>query len=548
MLCRLSVRNVVLIDELDVEFCDGLNALTGETGSGKSILLDALGLVLGMRGEARLVRSGEQSASVAAEFDISGNKKLKNMLDDLGLPVEDELNIRRTVSNDGKSRAWVMDTPVSVSALAQIGDMLVEIHGQHDVRGLLDQKNHRNLLDAYGKLQPQCDAVAAAWHEWRKALKSAEEHAEKLAIAKRDEEYLRHVLKELDALKPEAGEEETLAEARRRMMAAEKNAAGIKSALDALSESEIISAITAAEKELARMNDSQPALQVAELLAAAVDNIEKAQDEITAMLRASNYDEHELERIEERLFAIRAAARKHQCQPDELVTKRQQVAESIAALEHQQQDDAALQDAVKKGAAAYNAAAAKLSEGRRKASASLAKAVMKEFPALKLGEGRFEVALLPQEGLEHGAEQVQFMAAMNKGGALAPLNKVASGGELSRVMLACKVALAGVDGVPSMVFDEIDTGIGGAVADAVGKRLNLLAEKHQLFVVTHQPQVASYADAHFVVSKKTSGKKTTTGVERLSDKDRHEELARMLAGAEITDEARKAAKALLEKA
>lgn len=549
MLRRLSIRNVVLIESLDIDFSAGLNVLTGETGSGKSILLDSLGLVLGMRGEARLVRSGEQSATVAAEFDISGNAPCKKLLEELGLPVEDNFFLRRAISADGKSRAWAMDVPVSISTLAQIGNLLVEIHGQHDVRGLLDPRNHRDILDAYGRLQPRVKEVSAAWSEWRNALKNAADHAEALAAAKRDEEYLRHVLAELDKLNPEIGEEEQLAESRRRMMAAEKHAGNIKSALDGISETEVTAVIRNAEKELLRLGDNKEAEQAMQLLGAASDNIEKAQDVLATMLRESAYDESELERIEERLFAIRAAARKHQCQPDELALKRQQVAATIASLEKQQQEDSRLQDAVNKAAATYKTVAEKLSDGRKKSQSSLAKAVMKEFPALKLAEARFEISLLPHDGdgSEYGLEQAQFMAAMNKGGSAGALHKVASGGELSRVMLACKVALAGVEGVPCMVFDEIDTGIGGAVADAVGKRLAVLAAERQVFVVTHQPQVASYANSHFVVSKESKNKKTITSVNRLDNSARSEELARMLAGAEITDEARKAAKALLEK-
>lgn len=553
MLKQLVIRNVVLIEALELEFGAGFCALTGETGSGKSILLDALGLALGARAEQRLVRQGEeqavpQAASVSAEFDISANAACRDKLEELGLPAESPLVLRRTLSADGKSRAFVQDMPVSASALRDIGDTLLEVHGQHEQRGLLEVRVHRRMLDAFGQLQGMAAAVRAAharMGELRRRLKDEQARIESL---QKEEDYLRHVLKELEALNPQANEESELAETRKRMMEVEAAGKGWQDALNALTEpgspSEVVQTVERALHRGGALSE-----KAAHLLAEAGEKLALAADELERLLRDSRYDPDALEKAEERLFALRAAARKHHCTVEELAVKRDAFAGQLAMLDHRQEAISALSAELAAAEQAYAAAARALSEARAKAAKKLEKAVAQELAPLKLGNARFSVSLEPlaegqtsADGLEH----VQFVVATNPGSAPGPLAKIASGGELSRLMLALKVALADVDGVPSMVFDEVDTGIGGATAAAVGKRLEMLSRHRQVFVVTHQPQVAALAAQHLHVSKTVKKGTTLTKVAVLSGEARREELARMLAGETITDEARAAADALLQ--
>lgn len=554
MLTSLSIRNIVLIEQCELAFEGGLCVLTGETGAGKSILLDSLGLVLGSRAEARLLRNGATQASVSAVFDIATNDGAKAALAELGLDAEDELIIRRTLTPDGKTKCFVNDTAVSVAGLKSLGETLVEIHGQHDGHGLLDASTHRLMIDAYGELDKQADAVASAYEAWsrkREALHAAEAALEKAA---REKEYLQHMQKELGALSPEQGEEETLADTRTRMMQGEKLAGTLGDAQKELAAGKgAMGMMSGAQRILSRS-----ALGADGKFAAAVDALERActalgeaEEAIETCLAASQYDPAELERIEERLFAIRALARKYNVTADGLAALKAEVDGKLASLRDQQHTLGTLGDEVKKARESYLAKAETLSTGRSKAAKKLEKAVAGELEGLRMGATRFAVMCdkLPEERWNVGGiDAVHFEAATNKGAALAPLHKIASGGELSRFMLAMKVALAKVKSTPTIIFDEIDTGTGGAVADAIGQRLAKLGVTHQVLVVTHLPQVAACGSQHLRVMKEEKRGATFTLVEALTPKARKEELARMLAGAEVTAEARKAAERLLEAA
>lgn len=551
MLLTLSVRDIVLIRKLDIELGEGFCALTGETGAGKSILLDALGLALGMRAEAGLVRSGAESASASASFDIQENERAQAVLEELGMEVEHPLVVRRVLAGDGKSRAFVNDQPVGVAALKALGEALVEIHGQHDQRGLLSSTTHRALLDAYAKAEKDVAAVRAAYRQWKETAKALEAALAAQAKAKAEEEYLRHRKAELSKLAPEEGEEEKLAATRQRGMQSAKLMEAIGAAHDDLrGDKGALYGLRQAQKALSRLPQESAvmlapavaALERAELEAAeAADALERAGDEAVCSPR-------ELEKIEERLFTLRDFARKYHVPVSELPALLAQSEQEIALLD---KGDAAVKELAKQtqeAKQAYQAKAEKLSALRAKASKKLEAKVVAELAKVKMEKTRFSVTLtpLPEEAWqEEGMDGVQFLAATNPGAALSSLSKIASGGELSRFMLACKIALAEVGGAATLIFDEVDTGIGGAVADAVGERLAELGKVAQVLVVTHQPQVAAKAEHHYRIQKKTKAGAAVTDVEELDAKGRREEVARMLAGAEITDEARAAASKLM---
>jgi len=552
MLTHLVIHNIVLIEKLSLSFAKGFCTLTGETGSGKSILLDALGLALGARAEQRFVRQGAEQASVSASFEIAENPACRAKLEELGLPVDDSLTIRRTLTADGKSKAFVQDVPVSVTGLRAIGDQLLEVHGQHEQRGLLAPSYHQQVLDAFGQLMPTLQQTRKAYRHFQELRRQLIEERERLTKLQEEEEYLRHVLKELEELTPQVGEEDELATARKRMMEAEQLSAGWRESLKKMdADYSPVRSLQELERDLFRHGGEEGQLteEITQLLAEATDKACLARDALEDLVRESDFDPHALEEAEERLFALRAAARKHHCTVDELAEKQAQFAKELQTLDHQQAHMQALEEAATKAEQDYRNAAEALTKGRQKAAKALEKAVAKELAPLKLGNASFTVELTPlAEGQmrEDGLETVQFTIATNPGSKPGPLAKVASGGELSRLMLALKVALADVEGVPSMVFDEVDTGIGGATAAAVGKRLALLAESRQVFVVTHQPQVAALADQHLHVSKQVKGGHTHTQVVTLEGEARREELARMLAGETITPEARAAAEVLLQ--
>lgn len=549
MLQRLDIRNVVLIEQLGLEFGPGLHVFTGETGSGKSIVLDALGLALGSRADATLVRHGAQQAVVGASFQPT--PEAQAFLDENGLGESDDgaIHVRRVLDAGGKGKAFVNDMAVNVSLLRELGEMLLEVHGQHDQRGLTDARIHRQLLDAYGRHGEMVTGMRGAWREWQQAkqtLAGAMASQEKLRA---EEDYLRHVLAELDKLAPEPGEEEELAERRRAMMLAEKRGESLKDALAHVSQPKsVVQMLAGAERVLQRRGEEDVALApVNAALEQAMLHAQEVMDSLERLLEDDGYDAAELERSESRLFELRDAARKHQCLVDELPAKHRTLREQLGSLEHGQQQCDALQKAVEETGQAYRKAAEKLSKARAASAKKMEARVMEELPPLNMASANFTVAIKPlPEASGDGLEMVEFHVAANPGQPAGPLAKVASGGELSRLMLALKLALAEVDGIPSMVFDEIDTGVGGATGEAIGKRLAQLGKHRQVLVVTHQPQVAAFAQRHFVVSKQNDGSKTTTQVRTLDEPGRREELARMLSGASVTDQARAAADALLE--
>lgn len=552
MLMQLSIRDIVLIEQATIPFAQGLCVLSGETGAGKSILLDSLGLATGNRAEARLVRAGKEQGVVTAEFDISGHPRIPQMLAELGLEAEgDMLIIRRILATDGKSRCFVNDQPVSVAALKAIGEELVEIHGQHDQRGLLDPSSHRDLLDAYGGLHKERAATEAAYRHWRG---KAEELANLQAMvekAQAEEGYLRHMLGELEALKPQAGEEEALAEKRQRMMHGEKRIDAIRSALDELQgTTSVATSLHAAVRMLTRSTalEADMTAKVTETLERAALEVDEAIAELERIAHESRFDPVELERLEERLFALRGLARKHNTTVDELKALMEDTRARLSLLETQATSLDALQEAVRVARAEYHKAAETLSAKRRKAAAALEKAVTEELSGLRMSGTQVVVALEPLAEANwqaEGIDKVTFLAATNPGSPPGQLHKIASGGELSRFMLALKVAMRDVRSTPTVIFDEIDTGTGGAVADAIGRRLARLGEVAQVLVVTHLPQVAARGGHHLHVSKAAKDNVTRTQVVVLSEDARKEELARMLAGEAITDEARAAAGKLM---
>ena len=552
MLTALSIRNVVLIEALDLEFGPGLGVLTGETGAGKSILLDSLGLALGARADTGLVRQGEERASVTATFaEPDASHPLRRILAENGIELEpgEPLIIRRTLRADGGSRGFINDQPCSAGLLREIGGSLIEIHGQHDDRGLLNPRGHRALLDAFGK----CDsgAVAAAHEAWRTAEASLAKAREEVENAARDRDYLQHSIAELAAFDPREGEEETLASERSDMQKGARLADELTTVGELLLGSEGgLAQLRQAARRLDRMAGEHDLL--AETLASldrAVIEASEAEEKLAAAGEALSYDPARLEAIETRLFDLRALARKHRAEPDQLGALYKEMAEKLARMDAGAEGLHQLEAELAARASAYRAAAEKLSTERREAAARLDHAVAAELAPLKLDAARFRTVVEPlPEGQwgSAGADRVEFEISTNPGAPFAPLIKIASGGELSRFILALKVALAEEGGADTMIFDEIDRGVGGAVASAIGERLARLSQKNQLLVVTHSPQVAARGRTHMLIAKASDGAVTRTGVHALGDGDRREEIARMLSGAAITEEARAQADRLLE--
>jgi DNA repair protein RecN (Recombination protein N) len=550
MLTGLSIRDVVLIDTLELEFGPGLGVLTGETGAGKSILLDALGLALGMRADSNLVRRGQAQAAVSVAFEVPAGHLALALLDGNGLAHEpgEPLVIRRIVKADGGSRAFVDDQPVSAGLLRELGGALVEIHGQHDDRGLLNPRGHRALLDAYGRIET--GEAEAAWGRLRAleaALAAARAEAE---AAARDREWLDHAVEELGRLQPEPGEEQSLAELRASMQAGARlgDELGTIAALLAGSEGGL-ALLRQGARRLDRIAAEHPLL--ADALAALDRAVIEAADSEAALERAAEvlaFDPARLEEAETRLFEIRALARKHRVEADALPALREELTRRLGAIQASGERIAAIEADLAEAQAAYDAAAAALSEKRRQAAARLDAAVAAELPPLKLDQARFRTALTEAEPGVAGRDRVEFEVATNPGAPFGPLVRIASGGELSRFILALKVSLAEEGGATTMIFDEIDRGVGGAVASAVGERLHRLAGRGQVLVVTHSPQVAARGTRHLLIEKSHDGLVTRTGVHLLDEARRREEIARMLSGAEVTDEARAQASRLLEAA
>lgn len=549
MLTALSVRDVVLIESLELEFGTGLGVLTGETGAGKSILLDALGLALGRRGESTLVRHGATQAVVTATFDAPA--AVLAQVAENGLDVEpgEPLIVRRIVKADGGSRAYVNDQPASAALLREIGQRLVEIHGQHDDRGLLAAAGHRALLDAFAR--SDVAAVAAAHAEWRQAQGALADARAGIEAAQRDRDWLEHAVAELDALAPEEGEEEVLADRRRTMQRAEKIADDLNAVEQHLEGGNgAMSHLRQAARILERIAADHPALAAA---LAAVDRAviegDMAEERLREAAGALRHDPAALEEDEARLFDLRGAARRYRVQPEELPALADDLRAQLARLNAGEEGLGSLEAAVTQAHARYAAAAEALSATRTAAAARLDAAVAGELAPLKLDAARFRtnVAPLPEsEWSPAGRDRVEFEIATNPGAPFGPLAKIASGGELSRFILALKVALAEEGGAATMIFDEIDRGVGGAVAQAIGDRLARLAAHAQLLVVTHSPQVAARGATHLLIAKSNDGTVTRTGVRPLGSDERREEIARMLSGATVTDEARAQASRLLE--
>lgn len=558
MLTHLSIRNIVLIEQAEIDFGKGLCVLTGETGAGKSILLGALGLVLGERAEARLLRQGSEQGSATAEFDITKNENAKEVLSELGMEADDTLFIRRTLAADGKSRCFINDAPVTQAALKKLGSTLVEIHGQHDQRGLLDHATHRSALDGFGRLGKQVEAVESAYAGLSSARQALTRLDEEIAQAQREQDYLRHMRSELAALDPKPGEEETLSDKRTRMMQSEKTFELVQDVRNELGAGKGVDGMLRSAQRLL----TRSPLASGTAFAALIEQLEKAAveaDEAVAQLdvlaQDTVYDPQELETIEERLFALRAAGRKYNLPVDELPALKAQVEAKIHILDDNEAQRKRLSVQLEQCRKEYVAAAEMLSESRKKIAVKLEKTVAAELAPLKMENTKLKITVEPlpeNQWAAHGSDAVAFVVATNVTSKdtkdFAPLSKIASGGELSRFMLAMKVSMAEVRMTPTLIFDEIDTGTGGAVADAIGRRLADLGQQAQVLVVTHLPQVAARGSMHLRVAKEEKKGRVTTDVDKLDMKQRCEEVARMLAGATITAEARKAAQKLLDEA
>ncbi|GGX56544.1 DNA repair protein RecN [Tateyamaria omphalii] len=547
MLRGLDISDMLIIDRLELQFQPGLNVLTGETGAGKSILLDSLGFVLGWRGRADLVRQGAAQGEVTAWFDLPDDHPARAVLDEAGLPAEDELILRRVNTADGRKTAWVNDRRCSGEVLRALSDTLIELHGQHDDRGLLNPRGHRAILDEFANLDAARGKTRKAWRTMGQARKAMAE-AEAAMVAIRDEEdFLRHAVAELDALDPKPGEEAELDTRRRLMQGAERIRGDVQRAHQILGHEGAEGAMSDAIRWLDGVADKAEGhldIPLAALARAMVE-LDEATDGIVSALDHLTFDPTELEDTEERLFAIRGLARKHDVVPDELAIFADGLRAKLSALDTGDADLGRLQSAVAEAEAAYDTAAEKLGAARRKSAKALDKAVMAELAPLKMERAVFETQITEEEPGPDGRDAVAFTVATNPGAPSGPLNKIASGGELSRFLLALKVCLTREQSGLTMIFDEIDRGVGGATADAVGRRLSQIAQTGQVLVVTHSPQVAALGAHHWRVEKQVSKGMTTSQVVPLAAPERVDEIARMLAGDTITDEARGAARALL---
>lgn len=546
MLLSLEIRDMLLIDRLELAFRPGLNVLTGETGAGKSILLDCLGFVLGWRGRADLVRQGASQGEVTAVFDLPPGHPARSLLDEAGFPVSDELIIRRVNAGDGRKTGWINDRRASGEVLRTLSELLVELHGQHDDRGLLNPRGHRLLLDAFAGAD--LGPTRAAWAARREARAALEQAEAALAAAKGEEEFLRHAVAELDKLAPQPGEEAELDTRRRAMQGAERIREDVARALQALgsegAEGAMLDAVRwldgAAERAEGRLEAPAAALQ------RALIELGEAVSGVQAALEAMDFDPRDLEATEERLFALRALARKHDVLADDLAGLADALRARLSRIDAGEGDLARLREAVAAADAAYDAAAAALSQQRATAAERLDAAMAAELAPLKMERAVFETRLSGAEPGPEGRDAVAFTVATNPGAPAGPLDRIASGGELSRFLLALKVCLARGNDALVLIFDEIDRGVGGAAADAVGRRLARLAEGAQVLVVTHSPQVAALGGHHFRVAKSVEGGMTTSNVAALTASQRIEEIARMLSGEEVTPAAKEAARALLQ--
>ena len=553
MLARLSIRDIILIDRLDIDFGAGLAALTGETGAGKSILLDAFALALGARGEAALVREGAVQGQVTAVFELGKEHPARRLLAENGLASEDELIVRRVQIADGRTRAFVNDQPVSVQVLRALGAALVEIHGQHDERAFIEAGTHRALLDAFGGLEAAAAEVRGLWQERRAREAAVAAHRADVERAGREAEWLRHAVEELGRLAPERGEEAALAERRAAMMQAEKVAEDLRLTHESVTGPQSpVPPLATAVRRLERRAAQAPALiePAVKSIDAALTALDEARSHLERALRVADFDPQELERIEERLFALRAAGRKYNVPVDNLAALARRYESELALIDAGAEQLTKLEREAEEASARYRAAAEALSAARRRTAQKLDKAVNAELKPLKLERAQFSTEITSENEGPDGLDRVEFWVRTNPGTRPGPLMKIASGGELARFLLALKVVLADRGSAPTLIFDEIDTGVGGAVADSIGVRLARLASGVQVLAVTHAPQVAARADRHYLISKDAlaNGKRVATRVAELAGEHRREEIARMLAGAEITAEARAAAERLIRAA
>ena len=553
MLASLSIRDIVLIDRIDLGFDGGLTVLTGETGAGKSILMDAFALALGGRGDAGLVRAGAEQGQVTAAFDVPLDHPVHARMREEGIDAEEgEVILRRIQTSDGRAKATVNGQPVSVNALRTLGELLVEIHGQHADRALIDPATHRDLLDAFGGHVEQAAKVGGLWRTWRTSVRTLDERRRRLEEAMKEADYIRHVVDELTALAPEQGEDEALAEQRQAMMQGEKVAADLNEIQELFGGTTSPTSLVVSLMRRVERKGAEPGsilATVAEALARAADALGEVEAAVDAAMIAADYDPKVLETIEERLFALRAASRKHNVPVDALADYAAHMGAELADLDAGEAAVAVLTGEEREARAAYEKAAAALSKLRATSARKLDKAVQGELADLRLGQARFTTqieVLDPERGGESGIDRVEFWVQTNPGTRPGPMLKVASGGELSRFLLALKVVLADRGSAPTLVFDEIDAGVGGAVAEAIGKRLARLGERVQVLSITHAPQVAARAQGHLRIAKESPSRNVTkTRVDRLNAVDRREEIARMLAGADVSDEARAAAERLL---
>ncbi|MDB2439232.1 DNA repair protein RecN [Hellea sp.] len=554
MLTGLSIRNVVLIETLDLEFGAGLTALTGETGAGKSIILDALGMATGARSDRGLVRSGTEKAQCIAGFTLSNSVAKLLEAHDIDVDPNEDLTLRRSLTKDGRSKAFINDQAVSAKLLSKVGGLLLEVHGQHDGRGLLDPSTHIHLLDLFGGHQTFLARCEAAYKERRETQAQVDALIALQAKAVEDRDFLEHAIAELDRLAPNSGEDVQLAEERRFLQGAEGALTELTAAQDALGEdgafeARLSSALAGIERLRTKFGDAQSnaakALNsAAQALERAMLETQEAREAVSLAAQSFNVEPGRLDETEKRLFALRAAARKYDCDIDALIEARSKFAGELTAIDNSDMDLSKAKAAAVKAKETYDKAAFALGKAREKSAKTLDKAVMRELPPLKMEQAQFLSHIEPCPESALGIDKVRFQVSTNPGTAMGPLDKIASGGEMARFALAIKVALAGKNDAV-MVFDEVDQGVGGAVADSVGKRLARLSKSAQVFVVTHSPQVAAAADHQYRIEKSSTGMTTTTHVSLVADDAREEEIARMLAGETITQEARAAARQLM---
>lgn len=553
MLKTLSIKNVVLIDSLSIDFASGLVVLSGETGAGKSILLDSLGLLLGNRTDTSLIRAGCDKLSVTGVFDVSPDNKIYQIAKEYDLDIDGDIIIKRTITADGKSKILFNDQIITLKTLKEISQNLIEIHGQNDSQGLLNPSNHLDVLDTYASSNIQITETQKSYSAYRTAEQELKKKEETLQKAKEDEENIKHWVNELEKISPQKGEEENLRIRRSELMNAEKIIEKLNTAYNYIgARSSVIDDISKARNAIARANEivNNKYIEIEQVLENAIYGLNDAVEQIESSSSDISLNQNEIDKIETRLFTLRDLAKKHQTNIDLLPEKLQELTEMLNSLQQGEDNITELKKEVEKLRKEYMKNANKLSEIRKNKAKELDKNVTKELPPLKMEKAKFQTTIKQKDEIywsEKGWDSVCFEVSTNPNTPLGAINKIASGGELSRFMLALKVNLAQNNNQETIIFDEIDAGIGGATAEAVGERLSKLAKKVQVLVVTHSPQVASFSDEHFKVEKQTTDNITTTNLTKLTEKGKLEEIARMLSGETITKEARAAAKVLLDK-